>query len=467
MIIPGYVFLSKRIILIRYKTVFLLLLCTPPSAGVAQESADRSDELQSLVTAYFKTTFEGERTHLAERIEALDGVTVDSVADAVKSVKLWNPQPSGLQDFGLETKRGVTMPVHVHVPSGYDPDKAYPLLIALHGSGGSGGRYIHFALRLLGDRVNEFIVAAPTKLEGCFIGSTELEAFDPPALFRELKQRYHIDTDRVYANGYSKGGHISFLMGLLYTDTLAASVPLAATFATQIGTELMDVMLPNVRHLPTMIVYGELDRQDRQHRRGIDEKSGISGANRYMARRAGRLDIPIRFIELKGVGHGGVTPPPDEFHEMLRKVRPHDLTEFEHWFRYPPQGRLNWLRQTRYQGPPWKGQHLRVTPKPDENYSKAMIKKIKLRLAYVGGLIEGQSIHIQTRKCSQLDLLLNDDLVDLDQDIIVTLKGKEIYRGPAYARIRTLLEVARQDWDFQRLFPARFKITRKGEIEPY
>ena len=467
--------MKERLRLTHTSSLFLRLACTAvavisvrPSHGLAQEPGDLGDRLPRLVEAYFRASDEQARSVIADRIESLEGVTLEAVAQSVREVQLWDSQPSGLSKFVLQTRRGVPMVVHVHVPSGYDPHKAYPLLLAFHGSGGTGDEYLPFALQLLGDRADEFIVAAPTELQGTFIGSTANEAFDPPDLIRELKQRYHIDSDRIYASGYSKGGHTSFLLGLLYTDTLAATVPLAGTFATQVGRELMDVMLPNMRHLPTLIVYGELDREtSRGDSQENDPKSGISGSNRYMAAIARHLDVPIEFVELPGVGHRGVRPPLGRFHEMLRKTRPHDIKRFEHWFRHVPQGRVNFLRQTRFQGMPWKGQHLRVKLRGDEAYSEALIRTMRLKLAYIGGRIEGQTIHIDTRKCAEIDLLLNDLLIDLDRDIRVTLKGRQIYHGPAERSIRTLLEVAHGDWDFQRLFTTRFRITRTGEIEQY
>jgi predicted esterase len=437
-----------------------LLLCAYPPVTPAQNSDNTTARLPELVETYFRAPNDDVRSTIAEDIESLEGITIDAVADAVRRVQLWQPQTPGFEHFVLDTRRGVPMDVHVHIPANYDPTQAYPLLLAFHGSTGTGDRYIHFALQLLGDCRNEFIVAAPTRLEGPFISSQPDEAFDLPDLLRELKHRYHIDTDRVYASGYSRGGHTSFLIGLLYTDVIAATVPLAGTFATQVGYGLMDVMLPNIRHLPTLVVYGELDRTERD-----GEEGGIAISNQYMARIARRLEIPIELIELEGVGHSGVRPPPDRFLEMLRKTRPHDIKQFEHWFRHLPQGRLNFLGQTRFLGIPWKAKQLHVRLKDGETYSEAFDRTIRLKLACIAGKIEGQSITIETRKCGEVALLLNDHLIDLDRDIIVTLNGRQIYEGSAKRSIRTLLEVAHEDWDFQRLFTTRFRITRKGRIK--
>lgn len=437
-----------------------MLLSAHPPVTAARAPDNTAARLPKLIETYFQAPNNNVRSALAGDIESLEGITIEAVAEAVQNVQLWQPRTPGFEHFVLDTRRGVPMDVHVHVPAGYDPTRAYPLLLAFHGSTGTGGGYIHFALQLLEDRRNEYIVAAPTRLEGPFISSQPDEAFDLPDLLRELKQRYHIDTDRVYASGYSRGGHTSFLIGLLYTDVIAATVPLAGTFATQVGYGLMDVMLPNIRHLPTLVVYGELDRTERD-----GEEGGIAISNQYMARVARRLDVPVQLVELEGVGHTNVRPPPDRFHEMLRQSRPHDIKQFQHWFRHLPQGRLNFLRQTRFLGIPWKARQLHVRLKDGETYSEAFDRTIRLKLAYIGGKIEGQSIHIETRKCGEVALLLNGQLIDLDRDITVKLNGREIYKGPAKRSIRTLLEVAHEDWDFQRLFTTRFRITRKGTIK--
>jgi len=421
-------------------------------------------DLGDLVATYFHTDDADDRARIAERITSLPGVDVRDVATAVRGVMLWGPQPSGFQRLELSTDHGETLEVVVHLPPRYDPKIAYPLLIAMHGTGGNGAGYIRCALQLLGDRSDEFIVAAPTRLKGCFIGSAESEAGDTPAMLRFLKRRFHINSDRVYANGYSQGGHMSFLMAALYTDSLAASVPLSGTFATQVGYELMDIMLVNVRSIPIMIVYGELDRAEPGNTRQ-SPTTGISGSNRYMAHIAKRLKVPIRFVELPGVGHGGVVPPPDAFAEYLGKTRPRTVPSFEHWFRYQPQGRMCWLRQRRFQGHPWAGEHLRVTPKKGEDYSDALLRKLRLKLAYIGGSIEGQRVGVRSRKCAELEVLLNDDLIDLDREIVISYKDKEVFRGVVERRIATLLAVAWEDWNFDRLFFARIVMTRKGDAK--
>ena len=172
-------------------------------------------------------------------------------------------------------------------------------------------------------------------------------------------------------------------------------------------------------------------------------------------------------VELKGVGHDGVTPPPDGLNDILSRTRPHGIRRFSHWFRYPVQGRASWLRQTRFLGEPWTAQQIVVAPAWDETPSQAITGILEDRLAFIGGQIDGQTIRLQTRRCAKLDLLLNDDLVDLDQDITIYLNGTKRFQGRAQRRIATLLEVAGQDWDFQRLSTVRFQLSHEGRAVQY
>ncbi len=415
--------------------------------------------LSDLLTAYFRNPDAKERTHLLNAIELRKDATLPVVGDLLATLPLWDAKPAGMSSFELETPRGHSTTVHVHVPHDYDPGKAYPLLLALHGQGGRGEGYIRFALALLGARMHEYIVAAPTDYKGWWVGSTLAESGDPVLLLRRLKQLYHVDSDRVYVSGYSMGGHTSFLAAVLHTDQFAGVVPLAGSLMTQLGWEAAELMLPNVRHLPMLVVWGDGDIHDATGK--VDQVGkGIHGSNLHVRGVSKRLDIGLDMVELKGVGHHGVKPPPEKFFDVLQRRRPHAVRNFDHWFRYPSQGRMCWLRQAEYQGPPWAGKHFVVRLKGDEDYSAAALRTMKTRLAYVGGEIDGQTIRVTTRKCKSIDIVLHEGLIDFGQDISVTWKGNEVFNGKVTPSVRTMLEVAYEDWDFQRLFPVRLHVKR-------
>lgn len=430
----------------------------------ATQPASEDAEFIALVQSYFQEPARSKRAAIAARIETTEGATLQRVADALGQVKLWQEQPPGTQQISVQTARPdrqvhVTE-VHVRVPEGYDPARAYPLLLGLPGANASAEEYLRFAARLLGDQVDEFLIVSPEVYDGVWLGSIEEESHDLPRLLMELRRAYHIDTDRVYVSGYSLGGHASFSIAALYGDWFAAAVPLAGTFVTQAGWESVELLLPNLRHVPVLAVYGELDR-DESSEEG-DENSGISGSNRYLAKLLRRTPAPIEFVEIPDVGHDGVVPPSEKFLQLVRRTRPHKMQRIDHRFRYPAQGHAAWLQQIAFQGEVWDSDQIVVMPARDESYSEAVTAELSERLAYLGGRIEGQAIHVQSHRCAKIELLLSGELIDLDKPVEIYLDGTRRYEGSAKPTITTMLEVANEDWDFKRLWPARFELTPNG-----
>ncbi len=424
------------------------------------EEEKEAQELAGLVTGYFKATGRRDRSGLLSKIKGLKSASVKTVAEAIGKVQLWDAQEAGLQKISIESSRDGrgkthTTDVHVLVPEKYDSKKAYPLVVALHGQDGSGEQFVRVAAKLLGKQANEFIVAAPADYEGVWLGSPQDATDDPTAILRALRRKYHIDTDRVYLLGYSLGGHASCSLSTFYGENFAGAVCLAGTFVYQVGQEAVDMLLPNTRHVPMLIVYGENDS-------GNEAESGIAEWNRYVGRVADRLKLPIEMVELAGKGHSGILPPEKPFEEMLKKVRVHDNKTVQHWFRYPSQGRAYWLRQGRFLGEPWTAQQLVVSPAPGEDVSAVISELLKDRLAYLGGKIEGQTVRVDFARSSKVDLLLNDELIDLDKDIEVYVDGTIRFEGRAIPRIDTMLEMAVEDWEFQKLWPVRLKLSLKG-----
>ncbi len=350
--------------------------------------------------------------------------------------------------------------VEIKIPDKYGGTTTSPLLIALHGQGGNGKQFIRAASALLGEHAKEFIIAAPTDYNGMWLGASETESAEPVAIIDALKRRYPIDTDRIYVLGYSLGGHASFMLATLYKDSIAAVVPLSGTCAIQMGAECLDVLLPNIHSTQVLAVYGADDQSEDP---ATHQPAGIAVWNRYIKQQATKLNLPITMIELPGVGHGGVIPPHKELEEILSTKRAPLSKTASHRFRYTSQARDGWLRQTQFAGQPWTSQQLIVSPANGETIAEAMAAMLKEKLGYIGGTIDGQTINIETHLCNRIEVLLNDNLVDLDQPIKILVDGTIRFEGVAKRSIKTMLDIAQEDWEFQRVFPVRFQIGRKGK----
>jgi phospholipase/carboxylesterase len=143
----------------------------------------------------------------------------------------------------------------LYVPEYYTPDRAWPLVMALHGGSGNGRGFLWSWLR--DARSLGAILVAPTAT-----GSTWAlmgEDVDTPNLTRILdsvRSRWNIDPARLLLTGMSDGGTFCYVTGLEGTSPFTHLAPIAATFHPLMA-ETADA--ERLRGLPVFLVHGRLD----------------------------------------------------------------------------------------------------------------------------------------------------------------------------------------------------------------
>jgi hypothetical protein len=111
-----------------------------------------------------------------------------------------------------------------YVPHGYDPTKPAPLIEAFHGTGGSGeGKD-----QLWGPTCEKLgaLLVAPGEAgpnEGYQFSMRERDA--AIGALRWAMLRFNVDTNRVFASGISRGGHLTWDVALRRPDRFAALAP--------------------------------------------------------------------------------------------------------------------------------------------------------------------------------------------------------------------------------------------------
>src|SRR5712672_3342511 len=143
----------------------------------------------------------------------------------------------------------------LYVPEYYTPDRAWPLVMALHGGSGNGRNFLWTWLR--DARSHGAIVVAPTAT-----GSTWAlmgEDTDTPNLNRILdavKSRCNIDPARMLLTGMSDGGTFCYVTGLEDASPFTHLAPVSATFHPLMA----EMASPDrLRRLPLYLVHGALD----------------------------------------------------------------------------------------------------------------------------------------------------------------------------------------------------------------
>ena len=156
----------------------------------------------------------------------------------------------------------------VYLPEGYadDPDREWPVIFFLHGSGDEdydSTFVLSFGLPavLLADEQPEdfpFVVISPQAWPG--------ETWWTPdiipamgALLDEVSETYQVDMDRVYLTGLSMGGYGSWWLATAYPERFAAMVSISGSgYRTPFTPE--DEILCRLADVPTWAIHGALDR---------------------------------------------------------------------------------------------------------------------------------------------------------------------------------------------------------------
>jgi phospholipase/carboxylesterase len=157
--------------------------------------------------------------------------------------------------FHDSAKAGSRGGFSLYVPEYYTPERAWPLVMALHGGSGNGRGFLWSWLR--DARSQGAILVAPTAS-----GSTWAlmgEDTDTPNLARILdsvRGRWNVDPAKLLLTGMSDGGTFCYVTGLEGASPFTHLAPVAATFHPLMA-EMADAQ--RLRGLPVHIVHGQLD----------------------------------------------------------------------------------------------------------------------------------------------------------------------------------------------------------------
>jgi phospholipase/carboxylesterase len=169
----------------------------------------------------------------------------------------------GQQDTGIihdHNEPGSRGGFSLYVPEYYTPDRAWPLVMALHGGSGNGRGFLWSWLR--DARSHGAILVAPTATGSPSTKSTWAlmgEDTDSPNLARILdtvRSRYNVDPERLLLTGMSDGGTFCYVSGLESASPFTHLAPVAATFHPLMA-EMADA--ERLRGLPIYLVHGQLD----------------------------------------------------------------------------------------------------------------------------------------------------------------------------------------------------------------
>jgi len=343
----------------------------------------------------------------------------------LESVPAASPEDGSPRQLIAESPNG-SIPFLFSLPPGYSADRAWPLMVAMHGGPpGSTEQAIRSAGRMLSvwaesSAQEGWIVVAPamvgTARKGEYTAERlPYEIFHPEdfqAVVERASRHFRIDSDRVVSTGISLGSNFSIAYAASHPDWLSAIVPVSTE------GESRQRLLKNLFAVPTYVLEGTQDRN-------IRTISGPRAMEAILAREAN----DFVYLEMADRAHEGFT---EHYPDVLRWLasRPRHL--------YPKRV----LRSP----------HAGIAPLARRVYWVESDNAEGMIMARVSG---PSQIEVTAWNTPSVTLYLHDRLVDLDAPIRVRINGQEAFRGQISRSLKTTLEEVRISGD-----PARGPAAR-------
>ena len=411
-----------------------------------------AQSLDKLVHSFFLEDHPGKRDALRSLVEQASNRSFEAVVESVRNVDTWPEvtQQNGL--FNVELPSGQTVSVLYALPSGYDPIHAYPLLICVLPRFPSplGPSPFEDVTRLLGPQADEFVVV-------CVLQPTETQYFetvdtgtDFSSFLVELRHMFHLDVNRTF-----------FFIGHDHAKTPAWL--LAAKHPSEFAGIICDDphspigMFANGESLFYLENLGSTPWLCHNRFKGGTAADFTFGDFHSIVREGRKVSLADSL--------GSLNATRISVEDFVTRNRQTPLRRISFWFRYPEQGSIGWLAQTRFSGPVWEEEQLSVRPARGVSYDEFLDDTLKSLLAYLGAEVNGQTIDIQTRKCAAIAVLLPIDLVDLSQPVTIRINGKRRYHEKIKPNIRVLLDTAYKRWDFQNLTAAQRSFSVRSDSQ--
>ena len=247
-------------------------------AMTAQEDWNVGDWLNSALDAQARA---GESS--AVLLAGLSDISADPAR--LRGFRAWQIDEDWWSKLHKRLGENQDYPHLTHLPDGYDRDqKAWPLLLFLHGSGERGTDLTRLQVQGPLGYINKghslpFIVVEPL--------CPEDENWNPGRIARLLGQveaSERVDPKRVYVTGLSLGGFGCLDFAATYPDRVAAIASLSGGEDPELAERL--------RHMPTWFFHGAEDTV-------VPTSLSVDLAHAMQ-----KLGAPVQLTVIPGVGHG-------------------------------------------------------------------------------------------------------------------------------------------------------------------
>jgi polyhydroxybutyrate depolymerase len=154
----------------------------------------------------------------------------------------------------------------VHLPASYKPQVAYPVVLILHGRGGSGRQIAEQTKFSQVADQQSFIAVYPNAINKPTLwnafypvaGSNRDDIAFIQAMLGELQNKYKIDDKRIYALGYSSGAMLTYRIGSELSEQIAAIGVVSGSLGYRSHGRAIYISKPK-QPVPALVLHGKKD----------------------------------------------------------------------------------------------------------------------------------------------------------------------------------------------------------------
>ena len=359
---------------------------------------------------------------------------LERVSRVLREPRTYKTAPVGMLPSQPVRVRGRSSSYGLFVPSAYDPEVAFPLVVCLHGAGFTGDSYLERWATRLGESA---ILACPTTMAGTWWTRSSEELV--LATINAVRAHYRIDPDRIYLTGMSNGGIGAWIIGMHHAPRFAAVAPMASGI-----DDVLYPFLENLRHTSLYVIHGAKDRimPVWLSRNITNELARIGIAFTYREHEWSHPHAGGHFFprqELPALVEWFDKQRRDRYPRRVTVVRDAShLTDFG-WLRIDATDRIAMFSEQLI-----------------DQHGDLIKNKVYAKLTVE--VRDENRLEVKTERVRRYTLFLSEAFIDFSIPVTVVTNGRTSFQGPVMPRVETLLRDVRRRQDVDRLFPAQVTI---------
>ena len=432
----------------------ILIALFAMSCSAVQESGQvrATLEIKSEVNLFLSTQDPDVENQVLKRLQSaqVQHETIKSIFQARTKNKL---SPAGLQSNLKITHNGKNYPYALYLPESTGTDEKIPLIVVLHGLGGSGANTLPAWVERFDKK---FAVLCPTYPMGAWWALPAEEMV--LNLIDETRENYNIDSDRVFLAGLSNGAIGAYMIGMFYPDRFAGLIPIAGSI-----TPRFMHFLVNLRNTPIYMIQG-----------AHDPIFPIQ-LSRRIHKILSDMKYPVRYREHgeKGLAHGGHFLPESEVPAMVewigkqkRRLNP-DVVRMTREGNH--MGAIHWARLI-------EGHNLALLELPGPESPNPVKRDGKIATLFATRKGSNQ-FEVMGQHIIKYDLYFNSETIDFDKPVTITTQKIQVqggtmvpgekktsYKKKVEKDLAVLLYGYKKYRDLNRLYDARVSILLESTL---